>query len=143
MKKALLTLMCSVGTFMAVQANSITPVNLTNCNCAFSFRGFGDPSVPSTYYESQDITVVPGTTVYAAPSVLPGLTGLPATANFTYIKGGVLAPVAGIGLACGDASSPAPQSMTTTATAIPCNGNMPVTASWQQNAAGNIIVLIM
>lgn len=142
-KKALLTLMCSAVTLLAARANWITQTNLTNCNCAFSFHGFGDPSVPGTDYASPDITVTPGITVCASPSVLSGLSKLPATAIFTYIKGGVLAPLAGIGLACGDVSVPAPQSMPAPATAIPCNGNMPVTASWQQNAAGKVIVLIM
>ncbi|PSK90737.1 hypothetical protein [Taibaiella chishuiensis] len=144
MKKALLTLMCSVGALLAAQANSITLVNLTGCSCAFSFRGYGIPSGPSMYFESQDITIpANATTIYASPSVLPGLAGLPATAYFTHIQGGVLVPLPGIGLACGDASSPVSPSMTTTATAIPCNGNAAVTATWQQNAAGNIIVLIM
>ncbi|PSK90738.1 hypothetical protein [Taibaiella chishuiensis] len=143
MKKTLLTLLCSVGTILAAQANTLTVVNLTGCSCAFSFRGYGDPALPGTYYESPNTTVPPGNTFYAAPSAIPGMGSLPATAVFTYIKGGVLTTVPGVGLACGSVASGVGTSMTTTATSIPCNNNSSVTASWQQNAAGNVVVLIM
>ncbi len=143
MKKTLLTLMCSVGALFAAQANTMTVVNLTGCSCSFSFRGYANPASPGTYYESPNTTVPPGNTFFAAPSSIPGRGSLPATAVLTYIKGGVLTTVPGVGLACGSVASGVGTSMTTTATAIPCNNNMSVTASWQQNASGNVVVLIM
>jgi hypothetical protein len=141
MKKVLLTFICMLGVLFAAQANTITIVNLTGCSCSFSFRGLGDPNLPGTYYESPYVTITPGNTVYASPSMLPGMSGLPAGAIFKQIKGGVVSTLAGTSLACGTADW-GPTSMSTLV-GVPCNNNNMVTASWQQNTAGNVVVLIM
>lgn len=131
-----------------LHANKITINNMTNCDFGFSFRGLDDPLNPSTYFESTQIIVPSGTTIYNSPADVPGLSYLTSTATFYYIKGGCTEPpVAG---ASGDASvgSPGwgvPQSLNSAINNYfpVCNNNTAFTIIWGAGGTGDITVYII
>lgn len=144
MKKTILMMACCLFAAFQGFSNTITFLNYTNCNFTYSLRGLATPPTGSSYYESPMVTIPTGTTFYASPAAVPGMSSLPATATFNFIKGYSLSTPTTCDGSVGGTGWGVPQSLNTaTQNCFPtCNNSAAYTVTWNTNSAGNVVVLI-
>ena len=70
------------------KANTLYFINMTGCTYTYHVTGV-DPANPTVMFTSTPISVPPGTSPYLTPSSLPGLSGLPATVHYYFVRGWV------------------------------------------------------
>lgn len=87
MKKMLLLAALVFCAFYS-KANTFYFINMTGCTYTYHVVGV-DPANPTVMFTSAPISVPPGTWPYLTPSSLPGLSGLPATVHYYFVRGWV------------------------------------------------------
>lgn len=87
MKKMLLLAALVLCAFYS-KANTFFFINLTGCTYTYHVAGV-DPANPTVMFASSPISVPPGTWSFPTPSSLPGLSGLPATVHYYFVRGWV------------------------------------------------------
>lgn len=130
------------GSFMSAKANSITFINITNCDFIFNIDG----AIGTTgNFVANGILVPPGSTTYANPSVVPGVyqfgTGTLSGGTFQVVKGyDVGGPYPFV---LGSISSlPTSYNSATNSYFPACYNYTAYTAIWTTNIPGDIAVLI-
>jgi hypothetical protein len=87
-EKILLLAVFAMACVLNSRANTITFINMTGCVYTYHVVGV-DPATPTSMFASVPISIPPAATAFPVPSSLPGLSTLPATVYYYFVRGWV------------------------------------------------------